>query len=87
MSFSISRALAVLLISGRVSAKPRSSTSAIDEKLPTTASSAQGALISPRSAIQADTCPTSSKPSPIPAERTDRDRFVHSCARGVPFAP
>jgi hypothetical protein len=38
--------------------------------------------ISPRSAVHADTFPTSSKPSPIPAERTDRDRFASSCARG-----
>lgn len=49
-------------------------------------SSAERFLISPRSAVHADTFPTSSKPSPIPAERTDRARFDSSCARGVRFA-
>src|SRR5215470_959295 len=49
-------------------------------------SSAERFLISPRSAIHANTFPTSSKPSPIPAERTDRARFDSSCAQEVRFA-
>ena len=50
-------------------------------------SSAETPLISPGSAILADACPASSKPFPFSAERTDRDRFGSSCARGVRFAP
>jgi len=87
MSFSISRELAVLLIPGRLSTKPQSTTSVLAEKVPPSTSSAVSALISPKAAIHAAPCTTSSKPSPISAERTDRDRFASSCARGVRFAP
>jgi len=51
------------------------------------ASSIQTPLISPRSAVNADTCSASSTNSPIPAERTDRCQSRSSCPRGVQFAP
>jgi hypothetical protein len=86
MSLSISRGLAVLLIR-RLSGKAQSTSSVLVEKVPPTASSVESALISPKAPIHAGPCSTSFKPSPIPAERTDRDRFASSCARGVRSAP
>jgi len=53
----------------------------------TDASSIQMPLISPRSAVNADTCSASSATSPFPAARRDRSRSRSSCPPGVQFAP